>query len=76
MLSVRASTDKVEVKPQFAALALDAIDGAKITNVTVSGKLQTNYTGELPRYNEAIYNTESTATITGFEATVTLEVQS
>ena len=76
MLDVKASTDKVEVKPQFAALALDAIKGAKITNVTVSGKLQTNYTGELPRYNEAIYNTESTATITGFEATVTLEVQS
>ena len=75
MLDVKASTDKVEVKPQFAALALDANDAAKVTNVTVSGKLQTNYTGELNTLNVAIAN-ESAATVTGFTATVTLEVQS
>ena len=54
-----------------AALAKKA-NGATIEGVTICGKLETNYTGELPRLNEAVYDTASVYTVNGFEANVTV----
>lgn len=47
--------------------------GAKITNVTVSATLYTNYENELPRMSEAIADDASFCTLEGF--TVTVEKQ-
>ena len=55
-----------------AALAKSAT-GAKITNVTVSGKLVTDYEGELSTLNSAFVDEESTAELQGFTASVTVE---
>ena len=61
---------------KVAALAGAADNSVKITNVTISGSFQTNYTSELPRLQEAIYDAESTATVTDFTATITVDQQS
>lgn len=55
----------------IAALARKA-NGATIENVTVTGQVITEYTGELPRLNEAIYDSESAATIEGFTSNITV----
>ena len=55
----------------IAALARSS-NGAVIENVTVTGQVLTEYTGELPRLNEAIYDSESAVTIEGFTAKITV----
>lgn len=62
-------------KIKVAALAREA-NGATVTNVTVKGKLVTNYNGELERLNEAFYDENSTGEVTGFTADITVEKQS
>jgi uncharacterized repeat protein (TIGR02543 family) len=59
---------------KVAALAINSL-GAKITNVAVSGTVTTNYSGDLSRLNEAFYESAAQATVTGFTANITVEVQ-
>lgn len=59
---------------KVAALASNSL-GATITNVTVTGTVTTNYAGELPRLNEAIYESAATATVTNFTANITVDIQ-
>lgn len=55
-----------------AALAVDAT-GATISNVSVSGILSTNYTGELPKLQSAVYEGES-VTENNFTANITVDI--
>ena len=58
---------------KVAALARSA-SGAKITNVTVTGKLTTNYSGELPKLNSAVFEENSTFEVSDFDASgITVE---
>ena len=50
-------------------------DGSKVTNVSVSGVLLTNFDGELSSLNKAIYDESSTAEITNFTSNITVEKQ-
>lgn len=73
------SYDLTEIKDKVttlkvAALAINSL-GAKITNVSITGTVTTNYTGELPRLSEAIYESEAVVTISGFTADITVDVQ-
>ncbi len=61
---------------KVAALAGTANNSAKITDVTISGTIKTTFEGELPRLNEAIYDEESTPTVTNFSANITVDKQS
>ncbi|MBQ9098230.1 MAG: InlB B-repeat-containing protein [Clostridia bacterium] len=65
----------ITVTRKMAALAGEGAD-CKVTNVTVSGKLITNYEGELPRLNEVFYDETGTNTITSFSAAIVVEKQS
>lgn len=62
-------------KIKVSALARDA-SGGVVSNVTVTGKIVTNYEGELPDPNEAFYEVKDAADITGFEANITVEKNS
>lgn len=62
-------------KIKVAALARDA-SGGIVSNVTVTGKIVTNYEGELPTLNEAFYEVKDAADITGFTANITVEKNS
>lgn len=58
-----------------SALAVTST-GAKITDVTISGKIVTNYSGSLPKLNEAVYDKDDETVISGtFSANITIEVQ-
>ena len=57
---------------KVAALAKDA-NGAKITKVSVFGTLITNYTGELPKLESAVYEENSTFEASDFSADITVE---
>jgi len=57
---------------QVATLAKSA-NGAKVTKVTVSGKIITNYSGELPKLNSAVYEADSTIEESEFKAVITIE---
>lgn len=59
---------------KVAALAVNSV-GAKISNVSITGNVTTNYAGELPRLNEAVYESDATAEITNFTATITVDIQ-
>ena len=59
---------------KVAALAINS-QGAKITNVSVTGTVTTNYEGELPKLNQAVYESDATATLTNFTATITVDIQ-
>lgn len=56
---------------RIAAIARNA-NGATIQNVTVSGEVVTDHTGTLPRLNEAVYDSETTATVENFTANITI----
>lgn len=56
---------------RIAAIARNA-NGATIQNVTVSGEVLTDHTGTLPRLNEAVYDSETTATVENFTANITV----
>ena len=79
---VRESTGTITVTPQIAALAVSMESGAKITDVSVSGVITTNYTeGALDGFaNKPFYFVDDadpaiTAGIKGFTANVTVVVQ-
>lgn len=55
-----------------AALAKEA-NGAKITGVKITGKLITNFTGELPKLQSPVFEDDSTYEATDFEAIITVE---
>ena len=63
------NAESTRFKLQAATLALNAT-GSKITNVSVSGIITTDYTGEIPRLNEAIFETANTAVLDNFTATI------
>ncbi len=50
--------------------------GCRITNVSVSGKIVTDYEGELPRLNEAVFNESDTVTVTDFTSNIVIEITS
>lgn len=60
---------------KVAAVAVDAIEGAKITNVSVTGTLVTNYTGDISRLNEAVFDVEAVVAVEGFNAVIVVEQQ-
>ncbi len=76
--NVNAQVSSLEAK--VAALAVDAHDGAVVSNVAVSGTLSTNYNGELPCVNEVRYQREGERTPlvgeTNFTADITVNKQS
>ena len=61
---------------RVAALAGSASDSAKVTGVSISGKIETTFEGELPRLNEAFYEENTAVTITDFSANITVEKKS
>lgn len=61
---------------RVAAIAQSIEGEITISNVSISGALTTNYTGELPRLNEAIYDSEATYTKENFTCTITVTVES
>jgi uncharacterized repeat protein (TIGR02543 family) len=70
-------------KAKVAALAVSITEGAKVSNVSVTGTINVDavYTGELPHLNDAFWyegeeNAAIAANITGFTATVTVNKQS
>ena len=78
---VRESTGSITVAPQVAALAISMESGAKITDVSVSGVITTNYVeGSLddlankPFYFVGDADPAITAGISGFTANVTVVV--
>jgi uncharacterized repeat protein (TIGR02543 family) len=62
-------------KIKVAALAREA-SGGIVSNVSVTGKIVTNYAGELPTLNEAFYEVKNAADVTGFTANITVEKKS
>lgn len=80
-MDIKESTDKVQVTAKVAALAVSIEEGAKVTNVSLSGTIKTNYAGELPRLNDAFYyegemSGAISANITNFTANITVDKQS
>ena len=82
LTGVKPSAGAITVTPNVAALAISLQSGAKIKNVNVSGALTTNYTeAELteamnkPFYFVGTADPAITAGISGFNATVTVTVQ-
>ena len=65
-------TGSADMDIQAAAIAYSAEDGAKITNVTVSGEFKTNYTGELPDVEAAVFEPSAETKIDGFTADITV----
>lgn len=75
---IKASTDTITVKANVAALAVDMEKGAKVSKVSVSGTLMTDYEGTLPCLQEVFYyaNDEDKtplAGVTEFTANITVE---
>lgn len=66
-----ANDKSKEIK--VAALAASGT-GFVVENVSITGTIVTDYTGELPRLNEAFYE-ESTGTITNFTAEITVSTE-
>ena len=72
--------DAQGVKVSVAALAVNMAEGAKVKDVTVTGVLNTNYGGELPRLCDVYcYKDEDESTaldgVTGFNADITVNKQ-
>ena len=61
-------------KIKVAALAKDATD-CIISNVSISGTLCTNYTGEFPRLQEAFFEEAGSNTVTGLTVEITVSVE-
>lgn len=78
---IAASTDKVEVVANVAALAISMKVGAKVENVSINGTLNTNYTGDLPCLNDPYYHkgeidAEIMAGVSNFVVNITVDKQS
>lgn len=57
-----------------AALAIDAKENVKVSNVTITGTLTTNFTGDLSKVNSWVY--EDTAVVDATNSTVNITVES
>lgn len=57
---------------KVAALAKKASGKVTITGVTVTGTMTTDYAGELPRLNEAVFEDDGQVNISDFTATITV----
>ena len=75
------SYNLTDVKPSVttvkaAALAVDATGSVKISNVSVSGTLTTNYTGELAKLQSVVYEVNEDAVVTeeNFTANITVDI--
>ena len=62
------------LKIKISALAKSA-KGTTVSNVTVTGKLVTDYTGELPTLLQPFYEEDSTGDVSSFTAVITVEKQ-
>jgi uncharacterized repeat protein (TIGR02543 family) len=71
LMDVDSRVNKVRV----AAIARDA-SGGIVSDVSITGKLVTNYEGELPNPNQAFYEVKDAVDITGFTANITVEKNS
>ena len=60
---------------KVAALAVSSAKNVKINNVTVTGTLNTNYTGSITTQNNAVLEADETTVESGFTATITINVQ-
>ena len=70
---VNIATDKSK-NIKVAALADTGADFV-VENVSITGTIVTDYTGEFPRMNEAFFDEESTGTITNFNAEITVSTE-
>lgn len=61
-------------KIKISALAKSA-NGTTVSNVTVTGKLLTDYEGELPTLLQPFYEEDSFGDVSGFTAVITVEKQ-
>jgi len=79
-MDIKESTATVEVKANVAALAVSITEGAKVSHVSITGTMKTNYAGELPCLNEAYwYEGEINASIAAnidLTANITVDKQS
>ena len=68
---IRESTATIKVTPKVAALTIDMQAGARVKNVTVTGSLTTNYTGELSCINSVYFfeGTPDEAVMAGVDET-------
>ncbi len=69
--------DHDSVRAKVAALAVSIEDGVKVSDVSISGTLETNYSAELPCLNKVFYytNVEDEALLNGvtdFDAEITI----
>lgn len=74
--TVKSSIPQSEIVAKVAALAVNFEQGVKVTNVSITGTLVTNYEGELPCLEKVFYSkTENDALlsgVTGFSADITI----
>lgn len=78
---IREGSGTVAVKPNVASLAVSMSAGATVSDVSVSGKIVTNFSGDFPCLNEVYYYAEAAdsavmAGVTDFIADITVEKQS
>ena len=80
---IKSSTDKVTVTPKAAALAINMEAGAKVSGVSVTGTLKTDYKeGEITTQNQVFFykNAEEAAAVlagvTQFNANIIVDKQS
>ena len=78
---IAESNDKVEVVANVAALAVNMKVGAKVENVSISGTLKTDYTGEFtchedPYYHKGEIDAEIMAGVSNFVANIFVYKQS
>jgi uncharacterized repeat protein (TIGR02543 family) len=66
------SSDSIRER-KFAALAIDSTGSCTVSNVSVSGKLVTDYEGELTTLNAVLYEESQNAKVTNFTANIVIE---
>ena len=67
--------NRIELQGHIGTVRINEHNGSKVTNVSNSGVLLTNFEGELTRLNEAFYEESSTAQVTNFTSNITVEKQ-
>ena len=78
---IKQSTATIKVTPKVAALAVEMQAGAKVSGVSITGKIITNYTGELPCVNSVYFyeGTPDAEVMAGvdesFSALITVTIQ-
>ncbi len=79
--NIRESTATVTVWANVAGLAVSMSEGATVSNVSVSGTIETNYNGEFPCLSDVYYHKEAAdpailAGVTNFTANIIVDKQS